>query len=457
MRRSARPGAGRDPGAVRGRRSRHSRSCRSSSSRARIGPSCWSILRLPEGRLVRRDPARGAALRGRPGGAARRSITYIDFVGAGAPRFYPAAGSAAADTQLRAVRGDGEERQGARAAARRVARRDPAPSIRVVRTRISRLENGPPVGFPVQFRVSGPEIGTVRQLSEQVAAGHARATRTRPTCSSTGMSRPSARCTSRSIRPRRASSTSPRRTSQNYLQMSLDRLHASRSSASATSSSASTCGRRSATASILRRSSGWRFPRRTARRCRSPRSADSATGSNTVWSGSATGSRPSPCSPTCSTTRRASMSPTASTRRWRALRAAAAGRLSHRDRRLRRGERQGAGVDQCADAGAGDCRARVPDGSAAELQPRADGGSHRAAGLIGVVMALLLFHMPFGFVAMLGTIAMFGIIMRNSVILVDQIEQDIRVRTQPASRPSSARRCGASARSRSPRRRRCWR
>jgi multidrug efflux pump subunit AcrB len=47
-------------------------------------------------------------------------------------------------------------------------------------------------------------------------------------------------------------------------------------------------------------------------------------------------------------------------------------------------------------------------------------------GLIGVVLALLLFGMPFGFVAMLGTIAMFGIIMRNSVILVDQIEQDIR-------------------------------
>ena len=47
-------------------------------------------------------------------------------------------------------------------------------------------------------------------------------------------------------------------------------------------------------------------------------------------------------------------------------------------------------------------------------------------GLIGVVLALLLFHQPFGFVAMLGTIAMFGIIMRNSVILVDQIEQDAR-------------------------------
>jgi multidrug efflux pump subunit AcrB len=47
-------------------------------------------------------------------------------------------------------------------------------------------------------------------------------------------------------------------------------------------------------------------------------------------------------------------------------------------------------------------------------------------GLIGVVPALLLFGKPFGFVAQLGTIAMLGIIMRNSVILVDQIEQDIR-------------------------------
>ena len=46
-------------------------------------------------------------------------------------------------------------------------------------------------------------------------------------------------------------------------------------------------------------------------------------------------------------------------------------------------------------------------------------------GLIGVVAALLMFGKPFGFVAMLGVIAMFGIIMRNSVILVDQIEQDI--------------------------------
>ncbi|HEX8540331.1 MAG TPA: efflux RND transporter permease subunit [Pseudomonas sp.] len=46
-------------------------------------------------------------------------------------------------------------------------------------------------------------------------------------------------------------------------------------------------------------------------------------------------------------------------------------------------------------------------------------------GLIGVTLFLLVFNQPFGFVAMLGTIALSGMIMRNSVILVDQIEQDI--------------------------------
>ncbi|MDX5444460.1 MAG: efflux RND transporter permease subunit, partial [Zoogloeaceae bacterium] len=53
-------------------------------------------------------------------------------------------------------------------------------------------------------------------------------------------------------------------------------------------------------------------------------------------------------------------------------------------------------------------------------------------GLIGVVLFLLVFRVPFGFVAMLGTIALSGMIMRNSVILVDQIEQDIAEGSPPA-------------------------
>ena len=52
-------------------------------------------------------------------------------------------------------------------------------------------------------------------------------------------------------------------------------------------------------------------------------------------------------------------------------------------------------------------------------------------GLIGVTLFLLLFNQPFGFVAMLGTIALSGMIMRNSVIFVDQIETDISLGHTP--------------------------
>ena len=52
-------------------------------------------------------------------------------------------------------------------------------------------------------------------------------------------------------------------------------------------------------------------------------------------------------------------------------------------------------------------------------------------GLIGATFFLLLFNIPFGFVAMLGVIALSGMIMRNSVILVDQIEQDIAAGKPP--------------------------
>jgi multidrug efflux pump len=52
-------------------------------------------------------------------------------------------------------------------------------------------------------------------------------------------------------------------------------------------------------------------------------------------------------------------------------------------------------------------------------------------GIAGVAAALLLLDRPFGFVALLGVIALIGMIMRNSVILIDQIEHD-RERGVPA-------------------------
>jgi multidrug efflux pump subunit AcrB len=46
-------------------------------------------------------------------------------------------------------------------------------------------------------------------------------------------------------------------------------------------------------------------------------------------------------------------------------------------------------------------------------------------GLIGVVAGLLLFHAPLGFVAILGIVALGGMIMRNSVILIDQVQTEM--------------------------------
>jgi multidrug efflux pump subunit AcrB len=52
-------------------------------------------------------------------------------------------------------------------------------------------------------------------------------------------------------------------------------------------------------------------------------------------------------------------------------------------------------------------------------------------GLIGVVAALLLAQKPMGFVAMLGVLALVGMIARNSVILIDQIGTEIAAGYHP--------------------------
>jgi multidrug efflux pump subunit AcrB len=52
-------------------------------------------------------------------------------------------------------------------------------------------------------------------------------------------------------------------------------------------------------------------------------------------------------------------------------------------------------------------------------------------GLIGVVAALLIFQAPLGFVAILGVTALSGMIMRNSVILVDQVREEMELGLDP--------------------------
>src|SRR5256884_9378107 len=66
-------------------------------------------------------------------------------------------------------------------------------------------------------------------------------------------------------------------------------------------------------------------------------------------------------------------------------------------------------------------------------------------GLIGAVPALLIFHQPFGFNAILGLIGLSGILMRNTLILIGQIHSNEAQGLDPRS---EERRVGKECRSR---------
>ncbi len=90
------------------------------------------------------------------------------FIGSGPPRFFlafnPALPNDAIATMLVMTKGeDARERVFAKIQA--IAAAETIPEARV---RVTRLELGPPVGFPVNFRVIGPNAGEVRRIADQV-------------------------------------------------------------------------------------------------------------------------------------------------------------------------------------------------------------------------------------------------------------------------------------------------
>ena len=347
---------------------------------------------------------------------------YVDFVGAGAPRFY-----LPLDQQLEAANFAQFVITARSVADREKLARDLGSVLRrdyaMLRTRITRLENGPPVGFPVQFRVSGPEIDTVQKLAGKVAD----IVRATPDAADVQFDwdEPAQRTVHFQVDQTRARQLNlSSQDIADYLEMSLsgftvtqyrerdrligvdlrapprDRLDPSRLERLGIPSAG---GVAVPLASLGRFSYGLEYA--------------------VIWERDR--------QPTV--TVQADVVPGA----------------------------QGIGVTRQVDAALAPLRAglpagyRVDIGGAVEENAKAQGSItaelpllviavlmllmlqlqsfSRVAlvvltaplGLIGVVLALFLFHKPFGFVAMLGTIAMFGIIMRNSVILVDQIEKDI--------------------------------
>ncbi|HEB3533674.1 TPA: efflux RND transporter permease subunit [Burkholderia cenocepacia] len=345
----------------------------------------------------------------------------VNFVGSGAPRFY-----LPLDQQLQlpnfaqfVITAKSVEDREKLATWLETTLRDTFPAVR---WRLSRLENGPPVGYPVQFRVSGDSIATVRSIAEKVAAtmrGDARTVNVQ-----FDWDEPAERSVRFELDQKKARELNV--TSQDvssFLAMTL---------------SGTTVTQYRERDKLI------------AVDLRAPR-ADSVDPAKLAGLALPTPNGPVPLD---------SLGRFTPTLEY--------GVVWERDRQptitvqsdVRAGA-QGIDVTHAVDAKLNALRAQLPVGyqiniggsveESAKAQKSINAQMPLMAiavftllmiqlqsfsrvlmvvltaplGLIGVVATLLLFGQPFGFVAMLGVIAMFGIIMRNSVILVDQIEQDI--------------------------------
>jgi multidrug efflux pump len=348
---------------------------------------------------------------------------FIDFVGEGAPRFYlPLDEQLAADnfSQFVVTTRSVEAREKLAEALGVVLHRDFA----TVRTRISRLENGPPVGFPVQFRVSGPDIQQVRQLSLKVAA----IMRQHPDTDNVQLDwdEPGERMMGFVIDQNKARALNVSSEDiASFLRMTLGGY---------------TVGQLREGDKLI----GIDIRAPASQRADPSRILDLAlpTGNGGSIPLSALGHM------------RYELEYGVIRDRDRQPTITVHADLLH--------NAQGIDVTNALNLRLGTLRAQLPTGYRIEIGGSVEASAKANAsimaqlplfvivvtlllmiqlqrfslvmmvvltaplGMIGVVPALLLFRVPLGFVAMLGMIAMAGIIMRNSVILVDQIEQDIR-------------------------------
>ncbi len=131
-------------------------------------PELLVDLRLTQGAS---HQATEAAVRRVEGFLAEQSgiDNYVAWLGGGSPRFYLPLDQQLAQTnfaQFVILTSGLEQREALRAKLIRLFEEEAWP----LRATVSRLENGPPVGFPVQFRVSGADIDELRRIAHQVAA-----------------------------------------------------------------------------------------------------------------------------------------------------------------------------------------------------------------------------------------------------------------------------------------------
>ena len=378
-------------------------------------------LRLPEGASFDATLSQvkrfEAAIKDRP-----EISNYVSFVGSGAPRFYLPLDQQLAQpnfAQFVITAKDVKQREQLAQNLDALLQRDFA----AVRTRVSRLENGPPVGFPVQFRVDGDDIATVRGIAEQVAAIMRKDSRTAHV--QFDWDEPGERSVRFDIDQTKARQLGiSSQDVANFLAMSLSGTTVSQYRE-----------RDKLIAVDLRAPVNERIHPDQIEQLAIPTPGGTAIPLSQLG---------------------------------RVHYGLEYGVIWERDRQPSinvqadiRGAAQGLDVTNDIDKQLDAVRSHLPVGyrievgGSVEQNQKAQGSINAQMplmgiavltllmiqlqsvgrtfmvvltaplGLIGVIGSLLLFGQPFGFVAMLGTIAMFGIIMRNSVILVDQIEQDI--------------------------------
>ncbi|HEY2158449.1 MAG TPA: efflux RND transporter permease subunit, partial [Isosphaeraceae bacterium] len=125
-------------------------------------------LFLPEGTPLRQTKAEALRAVAEIDRAIGQEVaSYTTFVGAGGPRFWLSVVPEQEAAAYAQVMVHARDRHRTAALAERL-RRELPPRTASARVRVSQLETGPPIGIPVQVRLCGSDLATLRQLGDQV-------------------------------------------------------------------------------------------------------------------------------------------------------------------------------------------------------------------------------------------------------------------------------------------------
>ena len=125
-------------------------------------------LFLPEGSSIRESKAEAmAAIRAIDDLVGDDVEAYTTFIGAGGPRFWLSIVPEQSASNYAQVMVHTRDKHQTYAVAEKLKRSLP-PRMTVARVHVQALESGPPIGIPVQIRVMGSDIATIRRLGEQL-------------------------------------------------------------------------------------------------------------------------------------------------------------------------------------------------------------------------------------------------------------------------------------------------